>query len=191
MAYLADEIHDPANFDKSINFGSQDVHTTGTVYAGGIVVPRPYGCFSSTQTQTIANATAAQAITFNTDEFKNQITHSTVTNNTRIYVDVAGVYSIIFSVIARGGTINKLFNVWLAVGGANIDRTNTIQNLSTAAVERIITIEFFYQFTANQYFEIMMWGDATNTEIVATAAQSTPTRPASPSIILTVKKVSA
>jgi hypothetical protein len=191
MPHLGDAMHDSANFTSSIELGSQNINTTGIITAGGMVIPRPYGCFSSSQTQTIASATAAQAITFNTDEVKNQITHSTVTNNSRIYVDVAGVYRICFSVIAQGGTANKLFNVWLAVDGSPIARTNTIQNLSTAGVDRIITVEFMYTFAANQYFEIMMWSDATNTSIIATGTQATPTRPASPSVILDINKVSS
>jgi hypothetical protein len=156
-----------------------------------MIIPRPYGCFSHSATITLTGGTTADAISLDTDEAKNHITHSTSVNNSRVYVDITGVYSIIFSVIARGGTNNKLFNVWLSVDGTNIARTNTIQNLSTSGVDRIITVECFYTFTAGQYFQIMMWSDATNTQLTATGTQATPTRPACPSIILTVKKVSS
>jgi hypothetical protein len=191
MPHLGDAMSDSANFDQPIDFGAQNVTTTGTITAGAMVIPRPYGCFSHAATITLTGGTTADAIAFDTDEVKNHITHSTSVNNSRITVDQAGVYSIIFSVIAKGGTNNKLFNIWLAVEGSPITRTNTIQNLSTSGVERIITVEFFYTFTAGQYFQIMAWSDATNTTLVATAAQATPTRPACPSIILTVKKVSS
>ena len=191
MPTLADALHDSANITESVELGSQDLNTTGTITAGAMSIPRPYGCFSHSSTITLTGGTTADAIPFNTDEVKNNITHSTSVNPSRITVPIAGVYSIIFSVIAKAGTINKLYNIWLAVDGSPVARTNTIQNLSTASVERIITVEFFYTFTAGQYFEIMHWSDATNTQIVATGTQTNPTRPACPSIILTVKKVSA
>jgi high-affinity K+ transport system ATPase subunit B len=191
MPTLSDAVNDSGNFNHSVELGTQNLNTTGTITAGKIVAGRPYGSFSSSQTQAIASTAAAQAITFNTDEYKSLITHSTVTNNSRITVDEAGNYEITFSVIAKCSSSGKLFNVWLAVNGVNIARTNTIQNLSTGSVERIITVAFCYTFTAGQYFEIMMWSDSTNTTIEATGVQASPTRPACPSIILDISRNSS
>ena len=191
MITLADALNDSANITKSVELGTQALNTTGIITAGGMIIPRPYGSFSHSATVTLTGGTTADAMPFDTDDITNQITHSTSTNNSRIYVDVAGIYRIIFSLIAMGGTANKLFNCWLAVNGSNVARTNTIRNLSTANVQRIITVEMMHGFTANQYFEIMLWSNATNTIIEATAAQSNPTRPACPGIILDINKLSA
>lgn len=190
MATLAAALHDAANITQSLEFGSQDINTTGIITAGGMVIPRPHACFSHSASITLTGGTTAQAIPFDTDEIKVGITHSTSVNPSRITLPTAGTYRIIYSVIAMGGSLNKLFNVWFAVDGTNIARSNTIRNLSTASVERIVTVSIMYTFTAGQYFEIMMWSDATNTQIVATGTQANPTRPACPSIILDCNKVS-
>ena len=191
MPYLSDAVNDSANFSKSVELGSQDLTTTGTITAGAMIVPRPYGAFVHTSTITLTGGTTADAIPFNTDVLKHHITHSTSVNPSRIYVDIAGVYSIIFTCSPVGGTVNKLINIWLAVEGSPVANSNAVQNLSTASIQRIRTGERMYTFTAGQYFEIMCWSDATNTTLVATGTQATPTRPAAPSISLTVKKVSA
>jgi hypothetical protein len=150
----------------------------------------PHGSFSDSTTQGIASATAAYPVTFDTDEAKSHITHDTGTNPSRITVDKAGTYLITFSAVAKSNAANKLVEFWLAVDGANVARSNTVSKFVGNANERIITVTFLYTFTAGQYFEIMWRSDDTGTTLVATAAGANPTRPASPSIILTINLVS-
>lgn len=150
----------------------------------------PYGSFSDSTTQAIANATQAQAVTLNTDEHKYRMTHSTVTNPSRVQIDVAGVYEITISAVAdlSVGT-NQTLNMWLAVDGSNIATSNTIVNILSTA-QQILGVSMMHNFTAGQYFEIMMSGSSTAVQILATAAGVSPTRPACPSIIITVVRVS-
>ena len=87
--------------------------------------------------------------------------------------------------------INKTLDIWLAVNGVNVPRSNTISKFVGLANERIITVTYIYTFTAGQYFELYMRSDDTNTVIIATAAAAgPPSRPACPSIIVTVNKIS-
>ena len=151
---------------------------------------RPHAMLSDSTTQSITNASNAQAITFNTNEVVLDITHSTVTNSDRIYVDKAGVYEIIISAIgALSGGTNQKLNMWFAVEGTNVARSNTIVNLGGAS-EQIVAVAYIYTFTAGQYFQVMISGSATTVRLLATGTQVTPTRPASPSIILTIKRIS-
>lgn len=152
----------------------------------------PYACFSDSTTQAVANAANVQAITFNTDETKYRITHSTSVNPSRIYIDIAGTYYIFLSAVVdtTSGT-NKRIHMFMNVEGTPVARSNTILNIATSSMEQVISVAFYYTFTAGQYFEIMMWGTDTTVEILATGAQANPTRPACPSIILTVHKVSS
>lgn len=152
---------------------------------------QPYGCFSDSTDQAIATTSLAYAITYNTDETKSGITHSTVTNPSRVYVDNAGTYLITFSAVGKSAVANKELDIWLSVDGTNIARSNTLSRFVGAANERIITVTYIHTFTANQYFELYMHSNDTGTVLKATAAASTPTRPASPSIILTVNRISA
>ena len=150
----------------------------------------PHACISDSTTQTITNTTQAQSVLFDTDEEKYLITHSTVTNSDRIYIDTAGTHRILISAIAdlASGT-NQSLNMWLEVDGVNVPRSNTIVLISGTA-EQTLAVEFMYEFTAGQYFRVMMSGSSTGVRILATGTQTSPTRPACPSIILTVNRVS-
>lgn len=150
----------------------------------------PYGMFSDSTTQRVLNVANAQAVAFNTDETKYRITHNTAVNNSRIYIDIAGTYLITVSGIADlSAGANEHLHLWLAVDGTNVARSNTIVQIPTASTEMVIMVSYLQSFTYNQYFEIIMWGTSTNVGIFATAAGVSPTRPACPSIILTVNRV--
>lgn len=149
----------------------------------------PYGSFSDSTTQTIANVNNTYAITFDTDEEKYLITHSTSSNPSRIQIDVAGTYLITFSAIGKSVAPNKTLDIWFAVDGSAIARSNTISRFVGSANERIITVTYIYTFTAGQYFELYWNSNDTGTTLLATPTQASPTRPACPSIILTVNKI--
>jgi len=154
-------------------------------------IPLPHGSFSNSTTLTISGlTTAAYPITFDTDEVKYLMTHSTGVNPSRIYVDVEGCYLITFSAVCKSSAPNKKLDIWFAVDGVNVPRSNTISNFVGSGNERIVTVTFLYEFLANQYFELYYASNDAGTTIVATAAQTNPTRPACPSIILTVNKIS-
>lgn len=147
----------------------------------------PYGSFSSSANQGIASATTAYAITYTDREVTNQIT---LTESSKINILVAGTYLITFSAVAKSTVANKYLDIWLAVGGTNVARSNTHSKFVGTGNERIITVTYIYDFTAGQYFQLFMHSDDTGTTLAATAAGASPTRPASPSIIVTVNKIS-
>lgn len=153
----------------------------------GTSVDLPYGSFSSNATQTIASATTAYAITYTNNEVTNQIT---LTANSKINILVAGTYLITFSAIGASSAPNKYLDIWLSVDGTNVPRSNTHSEFVGTHNERIITVTYLYDFTAGQYFELYMHSDDTGATLVATAAGTNPTRPESPSIIVTVNKIS-
>jgi hypothetical protein len=155
---------------------------------GGVSLP--YGSFSDSTTQGIANVNNAYPITFNTDEAKSQVTHDTGSNPSRVQIDVAGTYLITFSAIGKSTVANKTLDIWLAVDGSPVARSNTISRFVGSGNERIITVTYIYTFTAGQYFELMWNSNDTGTTLIATGTQSNPTRPACPSIILTVNMIS-
>ena len=152
----------------------------------------PHGQVSDSTTQGIADTTVAYPITYDTNEDVTEgLTHSVSVNPSRIYVDLKGSYEIIYSAIADLNTgSNKEIDIWLRVNGTDVDRTNTTVNLG-GTPHVVITVSFIHAFAAGDYFELVMRGETTAVELIATAAGVSPTRPATPSIIVTAKWVSA
>jgi hypothetical protein len=150
----------------------------------------PYGSFSDSTTQTFASVTTAYPITFNTDEVKSLITHSTSTNPSRIYVDVAGSYMITYSACASSPSGNGHINFWLRKNNSDIARTNTTCELNELQ-QIVITVTYIIPLAKDDYIELIGNSqDTLNVTINATGVQTTPDVPASPSIILTINKIS-
>jgi len=162
---------------------------TGLVdFFGDAGIRFPHASFSSSATQTIANTALAYAITFtDTEDAHGDITLS---SSSHINIAIPGSYFLSFSAVGKSAAPNKLLDIWLAKDGVNVARSNTIAKFVGSANERIITVTFVLDVTATCYFELMMHSDDTGTTLTAAAAGTNPTRPACPSIILTVNMVS-
>jgi hypothetical protein len=170
---------------------SEDANTADGILAQSANLGMPYGMFSHSSSLTVASATTAYKVAFNTDVYKHHITHSTSVNNSQITIDEAGAYLITVSAITDDTAADgSHLELWLAVNNTNVANSNTIVQLPTKTNEAILAVSFIYTFTAGQYFELVYRGDVTTVRFVATAAASSPTRPACPSIICTVNKIS-
>lgn len=141
---------------------------------------------SDTTDQAIANVANAQVITFDTDSHHQFITR---TSSSRFTITVAGSYLITFSGVATG-TSGKLIEVWLRLNGSDVANSNTIYSFKGTGTSAVIAVQFIEHFAVNDYFEFWTWGDDTSSTWNATAAGSTPTRPACPSIIITCNMIS-
>ena len=173
------DVTSPANEDV-LQYDS----ATATWKNGGIKMPHLEQ--SDTTDQAIANVSNAQVITFNTDSHHQDITR---TSSSRFTITRAGSYLITFSGIAKGAT-GKLIEVWLRLNGNDVANSNTIYTFKGSALLTVIAVNFLHHFAANDYFEFWTWGDDTSSTWEATAAGTTPTRPACPSIIITCNFVS-
>lgn len=160
--------------------------------AGWVLFKRPHGTFYSVANQAIANPTVnTQVLALEKDVDVEGLIHSTVTNNSRIYVPTAGSYEIIFSGIATLTSGNdKKIDVWLKVDGTTVAESNTIVNLFKNAAQ-VIAASFIYDLNAGQYVELGTWGEVAECQWTAYTGLVTPTRPDCPSMIVTVKKVSS
>jgi len=158
---------------------------------GWVLFKRPHGTFYSTSTQAIADPAATQKVTYNSSNDVEGLGFTAT--DSKIYVPTAGSYEIIFSGIAdlASGAVNKVLNVWIAVDGSPVADSNTIVRLQSTATEIVVAVSWIMDLTAGQYVELETWGDATTCQWLATAAGSTPDRPACPSVITTVKKISS
>lgn len=161
--------------------------TSGTAPLGVL----PYGNFSSLTSQFATAATVAYPVILEYDDVKNGLTHSTAgTASADVQIDIAGTYLITFSAVAKTDTPNDTLDIWLRVNGVDVPRSNTVSKFVGTGNERIVTAIYIYTFTAGQKFTLMYWGNAGGVQMVATGTAGTPARPASPSIIVTVNKIS-
>ena len=151
-------------------------------------VPK-YGAFHDTTNQTAA-ANTPTAITYNSTDYSKGITVGSPTS--RIVIDQSGLYNIQFSIQFTNSSASiDDAAVWLRVNGTNVAYSNSWGAVpgkhSGTNGQLIMALNLFYQFNANDYFELIWMTVAGTTSIETIAGSSgTPTYPAAPSVILTV-----
>ena len=142
-----------------------------------------FGSFYDTTTQTAALANTAYAMTLNTTDLSFGVQRGVTTS--QIFVYQPGVYNIQFSAQldnTSGGDHQAW--IWLRVNGADVANTASEVRLKGNDAELVAAWNFFYDFKAGDYFEVMWAVANTGVQIKAVAA-SAPV-PAIPSVILTV-----
>ena len=164
----------------------------GVMRGIGPYLKTPFGSFCSTQDQTAANTTTAYAMTLNTTEVANGVS---VANNSRITVDHPGVYNLQFSTqFINTDSAEQDVSVWFRKNGTDIVRSNsefTVHNRHGSVDGRLIAaLNLFVEMNTNDYVEIMWRATSTTVSIQHLAAQTTPTRPETPSVIATLSYVS-
>lgn len=150
----------------------------------------PYVTLYSTYTQSIVATDAAQYVELNShsngDGYFTQINKSTWS------VVEGGVYEFCFSGIADITSLPAgKISMWGRINGVDVPDSNTIVSVVTAAVEQTLAMCWIGTLNAGDNFAAMTHGTDTDLQWLATPAQINPTRPAVPSIIMTVKKISA
>lgn len=160
---------------------------------GGKYLNNPYGAFQDSTDQTAASTTAAYAITFDTTDFANGVTLS---NGSRLNVSDSGIYNIQFSVQLKNTTNDgQDVDIWFRKNGTNISNSNSRFYLSARKStgdpsHLIAAINFFVSLNKSDYIEIVWRTTDIGVSIEQYAAETSPTRPATPSVIVTVSFVS-
>ena len=151
---------------------------------------RYYGSFTSNVTQTNPVASVARAFSADTTEINNGVILSA---NTRFVVQNAGVYNIQFSAqLQQINNADSAISIWFRKNGTDIPRSNTelsIDKNQGGASKLVAAWNIVESFTANQYIEIMWSSPDTGMEILWQNTQTGPTRPSTPSLIVTVTQV--
>ena len=160
---------------------------------GGKWINNPYGAFQDGTDQTAANTTTAYAITFDTTDFSNGVTLS---NSSRLNASQAGIYNIQFSIQVENTTSDTQdIDIWFRKNGTDIAKSNNVYGLPPRKAAGdpshcIVTLNFFISMAANDYVQIMWRVSNVGVTIQTYAAGTSPTRPATPSVITTVSFVS-
>lgn len=153
--------------------------------------PVPYGAFQDTTDQAAASTTTAYAITYNTTDFSKGIS---IVSNSQITFETGGIYNIQFSIqFANDDTQIQDVDVWFRKNGTDIAGSNSkfsVPNSHGGVDGHLISsMNFYVQVAANDYVQIMWATSSTLVTIEHLAAQTSPTRPATPSVIVTANKV--
>ncbi len=166
--------------------------TTAITKISGKQFTNPHGTFYSSATQAIADTGLVQVVALEKDSDVHGLTHSTVTNNSRVYVPYDGSYLIIFSGIADlSAGANKHIEIFLDIEGSAVADSNTRVELPTAGIEMTVAVAFIADLNTGEYWQLKTWGDSTSVRWLATAAGTSPDRPATPSVIVTCNMVNA
>ena len=114
----------------------------------------------------------------------------TVKCNHRIYIPATGDYLINLSLIVNSTATDNIY-VWARMAGSDIARSNTLVGIAKANTTALIAVPLILMVaTQNTKFEWYWGASADNCTLPVFAAAASPTRPATPSAILTINKTS-
>ena len=161
---------------------------TVTVENDNIIVlvdGRSYGSFYDTADQT--NLLPVNKVRLNTTDLSNGVS---IVSNSRITIAKAGIYNIAFSMqLNKSDSGVDKFQLWLCKNGQNVANTNTEVTLSGNNAKAVAAWNFFVSSQPGDYFELCWYSADSDVFIDYIAAGTNPTRPAIPSVILTVNQI--
>ena len=152
----------------------------------------PYGSFQDLSDQAIASTTVAYPMEFDTLDFALGMS---IVDTTKIKVDYSGLYNFQFSSqFTNTDSQIQDISVWFRKDGVDIPNSNgefTItERHGSIDGSLIATFNLFIELEKDSYVQIMWRASNTAVQMTHLAAQTSPTRPGTPSVILTVSYVS-
>lgn len=165
-----------------------------TAYWDGTRVVNDFGDFFSTATQTAASTTIAYPITYTNTDLQNGVVLS---NSSRLNVTNPGIYNIQFSLqLANNDNVAADIDVWLRKNGVDVDNSNTRFGMPARKslgdpFHCVGSLNLFVALETGDYVELMWRTTNTNVALQYYPAGTSPTRPAVPSVIVSLSFVSA
>jgi len=162
---------------------------------GAIELQMPHAMLMSDVDQTSGGTTVANTITYNQPVILQGIE---VRNGDEIWFEKPGQYLVTFTLqVTNRDNQDHLFEVWAKYNGTNYPLSNTrfdVPQRKSASewghIVPAITGIFTVEDPTNDYLSIAWWSDSTLVFLEHYPAQTNPTRPEIPSVILTVQGVS-
>lgn len=153
----------------------------------------PYGAYQDDTTQTVAVVTNAYPMTLNTVDYELGIS---LVSGSRITIGYSGLYNIQFSSqFVNTDSQAHDVSIWFRKNGTNVPKSNsefTVPSKHGSVNGQLVAaLNFFVALELNDYIEIMWSASNTLVSMSNIAAQTNPTRPATPSVIVTVSHVSS
>jgi len=147
---------------------------------------QPHLSLYDTTTQTIVTANTEQLITFDTTAMAKKIVK---TSSSRFTFNEGGAYEVQITAQVTCSAANKILDIWTKLSGTNADGNNKTIVVNNEV--KIMSTTFCLDgVTAGQYLEVWMSGDNDTLRLISYTSDVTPTRPLTPSIRLTITKLS-
>jgi hypothetical protein len=149
-----------------------------------------YGQFSDTTIQNgSGTSSTAHAMRFNTIDLASGFS---IVSGTRITAANSGTYNLQFSAQLLQPTNNAAdISIWLSKNGTNVPNSNTdltIEKVSGGG-KLVAAWNYIVQLNPTEYVELMWSSTRSDTQIHYQGIQSSPSRPATPSIIVTMTQI--
>ena len=153
----------------------------------------PYGAFQDTTDQSIATVTATANVTLNTTDYA---LGTSLADGYKIKVDYSGLYNLQFSLqFANDDVQIQDVDVWIRKNGSDVAGSNSkfsIPNSHGGTDGHLIaSLNYYIELAKNDYVHLAWATTSTNVTIEQLPAQTTPTRPSTPSAIMTLQYLSA
>lgn len=162
---------------------------------GAVNLQAPYAMLISDQDQANAGITSENLVTYNVPALQQAVE---VRSGSQIWFQYPGQYLVTFSLMfTNRGNDSQIIEVWAKDGAANYPLSNTRLDIAARKSMSVwshavatITGIFTVDNPDNDYLAIAWWSDGADVFLEHYAAGTNPTRPAIPSVILTVNFVS-
>jgi hypothetical protein len=177
-------------FNQLNNVVATVIGTNGAAY-----LQTPHAMLMSDQDQTNAGITSANILTYNQPVITQGIE---VRNSGEIWFEQAGQYLVTFTLqVSNRGNAAQEFEVWAAYNGTNYPLSNTRFDIPARKSGSIwshivpaITGIFTVTNPATEYLTIKWWSDGADVFLENYPVNTSPTRPAIPSVIMTINCIS-
>jgi hypothetical protein len=161
-----------------------DVLNAITGVNGGRYIDCPNGLFFSTADQPIVAANTAQPIDFPIEYLNNAVRVNSGTDS-RVYVDIGGVYNFQFSgQLLSGSSSSKQVYIWIARNGTNIGYSTHQYTVAGSGNHLNISWNFDIDLDGGEYIEMQWASDDVNMKLESAAA--TALHPGIPSAVMAV-----
>jgi hypothetical protein len=162
---------------------------------GGAYLQNPHAMLMSDQDQANAGITVANQLSFNQPVIQQGIE---VRNTDEIWFEQTGQYLVTFTLqVSNRGNAVQEFEVWASYNGTNYPLSNTRFDVPARKsvsvyghVVPAITGIFTVENPDTEYLTIKWWADSTDVFLEYYPVNTSPTRPAIPSVIMTVNCIS-
>ena len=178
-------------FDERIGFNSYiglepKTQTSASTYF-------PYGAFQDTTDQSIATTTATANISLNTTDYS---LGTSLVDGYKVKVDYSGLYNVQFSIqfVNTDNNIHDI-DIWFKKNNSNVAGSNSkfsVPNRHGGTDGHLIAaLNFNIELAKDDYVSLAWATSSKDVTVEHLAAQTTPTRPATPSAIVTIQYLSA
>ena len=151
-----------------------------------------YGSFYDTAKQASSAVSSATAIKFSYEGLMSNISIQPNTSGqlTKMTVLHAGVYSVHYAIqIIKPDVGVDEASVWIRRNGSAYINTNTNFTISGSGIKNLLTGNYLVDLDSNDYIELYFSVKNINSIVTGSAAQTSPSRPATPCAYIILNKV--